>query len=131
MPETQEVVIPSTVRQELLSGVRQLLKDESNELRKVREELKAATKKRTRTAGWREQEARSRRRVELFTGLLTVLQTSLFNPPTGSSLPRILLRETAEKVGFLDQGLYFIGRAYQRAIKIQTEVREILNIWST
>ena len=126
MPESQEVVIPSTVRQELLSGVHRMLKEENNELRKIREELKESARKRTRTVGWREREVRSRQRVELYTTLLTVLRTGCFNPPSGSNFPRVVLLETVERASLLNKGLSFVRGTYRRAVEIQAELKSVL-----
>jgi len=126
MPEIQEVVIPHSVRQELASRVHQMLREEVGELDQVRKELKAATNKRTRTAGWRAQEARSRRRVEVLTALLGVLQTGRFFPPAGSSLPRVVLLGAITKLGLLEQGLSFAKAVYQKVIEVQAEIRATL-----
>lgn len=120
-------MIPGAVRQALVSKVRELLKEESNTLREIQEELKATVLRKTRTAGWKRQEARSRRMVDFYAVLLMALQTGCFNPPAGSALPRIVLRTSTE--GILEREASLFKRICRKVVDFQSEIKSICSLW--
>lgn len=130
MPETQEIIIISErLRKELASVVHETLERESSKLYVIQSELRASSKMKTRTAGWKREEEDARRRVELYTIFLAILQTGIFKtgkftPTSMSNLPAFVLRDV--KSGLLEMGLSFARTAYQRAVEAQAEIKSIL-----
>jgi hypothetical protein len=124
MPETQEVIIISEkLREELTSRVRRTLGTETHKLYAIQSELRSASRMKTRTVGWKREEEDARKRVELYTAFLTILETGSYTPPAKSSLPGFVLRDV--KSGLLEMGRSFVKEAYQRVVSLPAEVKDI------